>query len=67
VGKLEDRVVEAGQFLGFPPRLNSRSVFGVKDTFPVQMMVTKKGDARVFYALVRWDAPAKDALVRRAR
>lgn len=63
MGKLEDRVVEAGQFLGFPPRLNSRSVFGVKDTFPVQMMVTKKGDARVFYALVRWDVPAKDLLV----
>jgi hypothetical protein len=62
MGKLEDRVLEAGQLLGFPPRLNSPIVFGVKDSFPVQMMIAKKGDSRAFYVLIRWDAPAKDTL-----
>ena len=44
MGKLEDRVAEAGQLLGLPPRLNARVPFGVKDSFPVQLSVVKKGD-----------------------
>lgn len=63
MGKLEDRVVEAGQLLGLPPRLNAQIPFGVKESFPVQMSVVKKGDARVVQTIVRWDAPTKDTLV----
>ena len=63
MGKLEDRVAEAGQLLGLPPRLNARVPFGVKDSFPVQLSVVKKGDSQAFQLIVRWDAPTKDALV----
>lgn len=63
MGKLEDRVVEAGQLLGLPPHMNTRTAFGVKDSFPMQMSIEKKGDTRVFQTIVRWDAPTKDALV----
>lgn len=63
MGKLEDRVVEAGQLLGLPPHMNIRTAFGVKDTFPLQMSVEKKGDARVLQTVVRWDVPTKDTLV----
>lgn len=63
MGKLEDRVAEAGQLLGLPPHMNTRTAFGVKDTFPVQMAIVKNGDARVFQTIVRWDSPTKDPLV----
>lgn len=63
MGKLQDRIIEAGQLWGLPPHPNTAHVFGTKDGFAVQMMAGNDGQNETFVGILRWDYPDKDALI----
>jgi len=61
MGKLQERIIKAGQLWGLPIHSDKKTVFGIKDGLGVQLLVGET--AETFVGIIRWDNPDKDSLV----
>ena len=63
MGRLKNRITEAGQLWGLPHHMNQQSVFGSKEGLGVQMLAGREGKAEAFIGIVRWNGPEQDSFV----
>ena len=55
---------EAGIALGLPFHPNEETVIGMKEGYPIQILIRQKGSSMVLSGIVRYDDPSMDSLVK---